>query len=282
MMNEHLELINASKALTDFPAGGYLQVNYCGHKMDYAVGHTIILPKGRKDYCLFYVESGWFNITSGQQTRRIDARRCVLFRPGVQQYISFPLGSKAVFYCAYFTGLAIEEIVEPLHLSDITICAIDDHTMFEMLFHQLWQCYLSFKVFNGRKSISSLRANSLMLQLVDLFSNSLVNKDKPDQGNIMPAAVYISEHFREEIDMQQLAALSHLSLSRFSHAFTEKVGVSPYKFAISLRMDEAKELLVYSSMSIKEIAQSVGYADSSYFCRLFHKYTGHTPSDYRK
>lgn len=60
------------------------------------------------------------------------------------------------------------------------------------------------------------------------------------------------------------------------------MNVSPYKFILSLRIDEAKELLLFSSMSINEISEQIGFADSSYFSRIFRKYTGCSPSDWRK
>ncbi|MBQ4050975.1 MAG: helix-turn-helix domain-containing protein, partial [Oscillospiraceae bacterium] len=71
------------------------------------------------------------------------------------------------------------------------------------------------------------------------------------------------------------------SLSRFSHLFREKMGISPHRFILSRRMEEAKKLLTYSSMTVSEIAKSIGFDDPSYFSRIFRKHTGHVPTDYR-
>ena len=59
------------------------------------------------------------------------------------------------------------------------------------------------------------------------------------------------------------------------------MSVSPYKFILSMRMDEAKELLLFSSMSINEISEQIGFTDSSYFSRIFRKYTGYSPTSWR-
>ena len=55
----------------------------------------------------------------------------------------------------------------------------------------------------------------------------------------------------------------------------------PHKYLLSLRIDKAKELLSYSSMNIAEISVSVGFPDSLYFSRLFRRYTGYSPMNYR-
>jgi YesN/AraC family two-component response regulator len=47
-------------------------------------------------------------------------------------------------------------------------------------------------------------------------------------------------------------------------------------------MEKAKELLVKEELSVKEIANSVGYQDAYHFSKLFKKYTGNSPSDYIK
>ena len=70
-------------------------------------------------------------------------------------------------------------------------------------------------------------------------------------------------------------------MGRFSHLFTKKAGVSPYKYVLSLRIEEAKELLMYSSMNVSEVAASIGIAEAFYFSRIFRKSTGCSPTEYR-
>jgi YesN/AraC family two-component response regulator len=48
-----------------------------------------------------------------------------------------------------------------------------------------------------------------------------------------------------------------------------------------MRIDRAKELLATTDMSIREIAEAVGYADQNYFSRMFRKFTGLSPSSYK-
>lgn len=80
---------------------------------------------------------------------------------------------------------------------------------------------------------------------------------------------------------QQLAALSGLSVSRFSHLFQEQVGQSPQEFVEFLRIDKAKDLLETTPRSIQSVAAEVGFEDPLYFSRRFKLRTGLTPRTYR-
>ncbi len=64
--------------------------------------------------------------------------------------------------------------------------------------------------------------------------------------------------------------------------FSKLKGISPTKLIIQLRIERAKKLLKSSEMSLKEIAENVGYGDVSYFSRSFKEHEGISPSAYRK
>lgn len=284
MANKMKENILPYRDLTDFPAEKCIQVNNCGSKANYGPDHTILRPNGRKDYYLLYVVSGWLDVgISDDELTRLSPGQCAVYLPGVRQVISFFSDGNPTIYYVHFTGRAVDETMSTMHIRDMAIRTIGDRTMFEILFHQMVQAFLPLKVLNGRKAISVPKVNGLLLQLIDMLlqSNGSAGKNKQDHDVITPALLYISEHYREQIDLDQCAALTHLSPGRFAHLFTKTMSVSPYKFILSMRMDEAKELLLFSSMSINEISEQIGFTDSSYFSRIFRKYTGYSPTSWR-
>ena len=105
-----------------------------------------------------------------------------------------------------------------------------------------------------------------------------VNGEFKDYGTVD----YIKVNSYQEIDLEKYADMCFVSRSRFIHLFKEYTGFSPYNFQLKIRMERAIEMLVYTSLSVEEIAEMVRYADCSYFCRVFKKFTGHTPLFYRK
>jgi len=68
----------------------------------------------------------------------------------------------------------------------------------------------------------------------------------------------------------------------FIHNFKQVTQMTPMQYILSLRINNAKYLLENSKYNIMQIANLVGYDNALYFSRLFSKYTGKSPSEYRK
>lgn len=93
---------------------------------------------------------------------------------------------------------------------------------------------------------------------------------------------WMAENLAEEFNLDRLAARAGLSKFYFNRLFKNALGVSPSRYQINLRMDEAKRLLRETKRTVVEIALEVGYANPSHFAQLFRKETGLAPSDYRQ
>jgi two-component system response regulator YesN len=93
---------------------------------------------------------------------------------------------------------------------------------------------------------------------------------------------YIHQHFSERITLKQIGELTFFSPIYCDTVFKNDMGVSIIEYVLSLRIENAKEQLLEEELSIKEIAESVGFHDHNYFSRVFKKRVGLTPSDYRQ
>ncbi len=82
--------------------------------------------------------------------------------------------------------------------------------------------------------------------------------------------------------VEQLAQDMGYSKYHFIRLFKKATGTTPWAYVLQLKMDRAKELLLGSSYSIKEVAQHVGFSNSLYFSRMFRKLVGQSPSQFRK
>lgn len=97
------------------------------------------------------------------------------------------------------------------------------------------------------------------------------------------AVQYIKERYGQpDLSLQQLTAYLAVSTSRFSVLFKNHTGVTFVEFLTRLRMHKAQELLVTTDKKNYEIAAEVGYDDPGYFRSSFKKFTGVSPSEYRK
>ncbi|WNS45567.1 AraC family transcriptional regulator [Paenibacillus sp. MMS20-IR301] len=93
---------------------------------------------------------------------------------------------------------------------------------------------------------------------------------------------YMQEHYAEPVTREALAGIFHYSVPYLSKHFRRETGKSIIDYLISIRMDNAGRLLQQSDLTLQEIAVSVGYADVSYFIRMFKKVTGVTPKQFKE
>ncbi|NOJ70989.1 response regulator [Paenibacillus alvei] len=98
---------------------------------------------------------------------------------------------------------------------------------------------------------------------------------------IQRAMFYIREHLHQSLSLQQVAAYVHVNPNHFSEVFKREAGVNYIDFVTAERMRLAKELLTGSERKISHVASDCGYEDVKYFCKLFKKHTGLSPSQYR-
>lgn len=92
---------------------------------------------------------------------------------------------------------------------------------------------------------------------------------------------HIEENYGRQLARESVAAQFGISADYLSHLFQKEARVSFNDYLTHVRLEKAKFLLKNHNMKIKEVARQCGFLDSNYFCRIFHKKTQRSPSDYR-
>lgn len=118
------------------------------------------------------------------------------------------------------------------------------------------------------------------------FIAGLVNPGSSETRTFSPEIRYMLDYLEEHstpgsLTLDMLAAVSGLSRETFRKRFTVETGESPIKFVLKLQIRKAKELLSHKEMNIKEVAALAGFEDQYYFSRLFRKYEGLSPVQFR-
>jgi len=93
---------------------------------------------------------------------------------------------------------------------------------------------------------------------------------------------YIEEHLAEPVPLATLAELTQLSPCHLSRAFKQSFGMPPHRFHVSRRIERAKMLLAEPAQSVTAIALDLGFSETSSFTVAFRKFTGRTPTEYRR
>jgi YesN/AraC family two-component response regulator len=99
---------------------------------------------------------------------------------------------------------------------------------------------------------------------------------------LQAAIAHISKHYAQHICESDIAELCEMSPSRFCREFKSAFGVTFLEHLCGYRIAQAKRLLMNPGMSVSDVAAAVGFADPSYFARVFRKESGTRPSEYRE
>ncbi len=115
-----------------------------------------------------------------------------------------------------------------------------------------------------------------------LASNSFANTGYDmESRRVSKVKEYISRHYRDEIKLEDLAALVAMAPSAFSRFFKQRTGRAPVDYIIDVRLGRAARMLVDTSTSVSEICYACGFNNLSNFNRTFKARRGYTPRDFR-
>ena len=92
---------------------------------------------------------------------------------------------------------------------------------------------------------------------------------------------YILENYNRDISLEELAESANVSKSECMRCFKESMNTTPWRYIMDFRLYTGAELLRNSDKSIQDIADAIGFGQSSYFGKCFKGKTGMSPREYR-
>ncbi|MEW9701329.1 AraC family transcriptional regulator [Paenibacillus sp. SI8] len=108
------------------------------------------------------------------------------------------------------------------------------------------------------------------------------NADTGKIERIKPVLLYMHEHYKERMLIQELAALIPMSEGHFCRFFKSIVKKTPVEYLNFLRVEKAMKMLEDPHIKIIDVASDVGFESPSYFIKTFKALKNMTPTDYRK
>jgi AraC family transcriptional regulator len=101
-------------------------------------------------------------------------------------------------------------------------------------------------------------------------------------SKLQQAIAYINDHLTEDLTISAIANELGMSPYYFSRLFRQSMRIPPYKYVIERRIERSQGLLKMTSLSVAEIAKQVGFSSQNQLTVQFRRFTGTTPSNYRK
>lgn len=136
------------------------------------------------------------------------------------------------------------------------------------------------KMMNQDQTMDSLCF--LLQDVVESFMSAMFSNTDKGNVHIREALTLMAERYAQPLTLPMVAKEIGLSANYFSSLFQQVVGVNFREQLCRIRVEESKRLLVSTDYPLSAIAVSMGFADQSYFCKVFKRITGITPSQYRQ
>lgn len=257
----------------------YLHINNCSTLKHDMQDSRIIRPIGRKDYLLIYIQSGCCYLNIDSKNPITAPKGSVLFyRPGEPQDYTFYAKDNVTQIYIHFTGVGCEKLIEKACIGDNQV--IIPKNISELEHYVVRIC----EEFDNTDNQKSLLCEGLLMTVLGLIAT----KNKQDNGTSLKFSRELNEiigsirtRASQPYNLDNWAKQCNISKTHFIHTFKQATGLPPYQYLTSIRMKHAKELLLFTDMSISKIGELCGYSDYNYFARVFKKYVGVTPSAYR-
>ena len=249
---------------------------------DHPLGYFFNAQKGRilREYQFVYITKGrgLFTCDSTPETQICKGRLMVLF-PG-QWHTYHPLIHTGWNeYYIGFEGEMIDNIVKNSFLSpEKQILEVGLNEELVNLFSRAIEVAETDKI-SSQQYLAGIVLHMLGM-ILSISKNKIYEIGDMDQ-KIEQAKIIMNENVFKDVDPEELAMKLNISYSWFRKIFKDYTGYAPAKYFQELKLRKAKQLLVGTSQSVKEISYQLNYTSTEHFFSLFKKRTGFTPLEYR-
>lgn len=151
----------------------------------------------------------------------------------------------------------------------------------------------SFKDRNNFSSISSfmnvivcndcVSKSDAFVEHLELLMNGKKKLLSAKTSSIVKYTIlYINKNFSKKITRENLAEHSNVAPDYLTRIFKKEMGVGLWEYLNLLRLSNAKNLLTYTGLKIKDVARECGFPDCAYFINVYRKFYGMAPGEVRK
>lgn len=224
------------------------------------------IPHSHDFFELLFFLRGNAQISLGTRSMYVTFSDVLLYPPGTAHTEHLQINHTQEIYCLQVRcdGIALPEA---LHVQDR-----QQHIrlLLDGLFAETRSVDADAQVVSGY-----LRMLALMLARAHYIGNTPTHP-------VDYCRMFMRHNLAEDITIQQLANLIHVSRSYLNKLFLQHTGETPMQYMTEIRLEAAKSLLMTTDRRIADIAEDVGFHSPKYFCATFHRATGLSPRDYRR
>lgn len=176
----------------------------------------------------------------------------------------------------HFNGKMAENLVDYIYINNA-----DRH--FDKIYTKKIEPYIN-NIFNllENKQASDFQISHNIYSILCELAVPPPLKISLSEDSITKAVQFMRDKYMQNISIKDVAEYVGLSLFYFTRLFKNLMRISPHVYLNNLRIDNAKNLLIYTYYNIEEISRLSGFQSASHFIRAFKKSTNITPKQFRK
>lgn len=133
----------------------------------------------------------------------------------------------------------------------------------------------------GGPPVDATLVTALLQTVLGLLESAPAGQGRKARDTFEKACLYVQEHFQHDLTRDLVARQFHLNPNHLSRLFRREGLMRFTDYVSSARTERAKYLLRHGELSLGELAAACGFRDPAYFCRVFKRCTGQTPTAYR-
>lgn len=174
-----------------------------------------------------------------------------------------------------FSGTSLETLLSSLQMTDAMV--LTHHSLSKI--DQLWSQI--FSAIKKDTQYGTYRASAYLYEyLLEYHHDLLISLEKTSLADQKFKAVidYIHLNYMKDIRLTDLTAINNVSPQYLCKQFQKNFNMRPFEYITKKRLQVSKSLLMSGNYTVNETAELIGYHDCSYFCKLFRKYEGMSPS----
>ncbi len=232
-------------------------------------------------YVIGFVEGGKRHLWCKGREYDLTAGDLILFNPRDNHYCA-PINGELLDYRAVNIQPAVLQRAAREITGDDYVPHFTQNVVYQSdITHSLGELYDAIL----RKAPKMEKEEALFFLLEQVLREYAAPFDEEDAARpnpqIQTLCRYMEEHFSENITLDELLSMTSFGKSYLLRSFTKQVGVSPYRYLQTVRLEKAKKFLEQGVAPI-EAAAMAGFADQSHFTNTFKSFIGLTPKQYQR
>ncbi len=259
-------------------AGYHVQISNCGHQVcdsEFYWGFGV-----REQYLFHYVKKGGGTLYLDGKKYSVSEGGLFFIPPKVRVKYVASKSSPWEYLWVGFSGLDAGRLTAKTTFSvDKPVGVVENSSDRELIISAMQKVYQN----SGKEHDNTLLMFGGFFEFFALISRLFPKAKESSSTDVLRKATnFISQNYQRDITVEEIAEVVSISRSQLYRHFMQNMEISPIDFLTSIRIEKAKTLLLETNISIEEVSNSVGFASSIYFSRLFKKHENQSPLAYRK